>query len=133
MSQLPSRSQNFRAGATSFAAVLMLLVGGFQFIQGLLAAFNSGAILVTTPNYVFRLDASTWGWVHMIVGVGMIAAGAFILMGNTAARVAGIALAALQALIHFVWLPQMPVWSILIIAMDVIVIWSLSTVRLDSL
>ncbi len=66
----------------------------------------------------------------MIVGLGAAVAGGFIFTGNIFARSVGIALAALSAIANFMWLPHYPIWAIVIIALDVLVIWALCTVDL---
>ena len=66
-----------------------------------------------------------------MLGILVGVAGFFILWGNVLARTVGIVLAGLQAVVNFVWLPYYPVWGIIVIALDVLVIWALATVRLD--
>jgi len=74
----------------------------------------------------FSFDLTSWGWVHLIVGVLVAVAGVFVLRGAVWARTVGVAVAAVSALLNFMWLPYYPVWSILIIAVDVLVIWALT-------
>jgi len=121
------------AGASTFAASIMLLVGVFQAIQGIVALVNGNDFLVRTENYVFTFNATTWGWIHLIMGILVAVAGGFILTGNLAARSVGIALAGLSALANFLWLPHYPIWAILLIALNVLVIWGLAKVDLGDL
>ena len=123
-------SSLWAAGLSTFAATLMIVVGLFQFIEGLVAVINGTDFLVRTANYVFTFIASTWGWFHMIVGLGAAVAGGFIFTGNVFARSVGIALAGVSAIANFMWLPHYPIWAIVIIALDVFVIWALCTVNL---
>ena len=118
------------AGASTFGATIMIVVGIFQFAEGLIAVINGTDFLIRTSNYVFTFNASTWGWFHMIVGLGAAVAGGFIFTGNVFARSVGIALAGVSAIANFMWLPHYPIWAILIIALDVFVIWALCTVNL---
>jgi hypothetical protein len=118
------------AGLSTFAATLMIVVGLFQFVEGLVAVINGTDFLVRTANYVFTFNASAWGWFHMIVGLGAAVAGGFIFTGNVFARSVGIALAGVSAIANFMWLPHYPIWAIIIIALDVFVIWALCTVNL---
>jgi hypothetical protein len=97
------------AGTTLFAALLMIMVGVFQALQGLIAIFEN-EFYVATRNYLFQFDATTWG----------------LLSGQTWARIVGITLAALSATANFLFIPYYPVWSLLIIAVDVFVIWALT-------
>jgi hypothetical protein len=118
------------AGLSTFAATLMIVVGLFQFVEGLVAVINGTDFLIRTPNYVFTFNASAWGWFHMIVGLGAAVAGGFIFTGNVFARSVGIALAGVSAIANFMWLPHYPIWAIVIIALDVFVIWALCTADL---
>jgi uncharacterized membrane protein len=122
--------QTGAAVATVFAGSLMLMVGIFQFIQGLVALVED-EFYVRVSDYTFKFDVTTWGWIHLILGAVVALAGLFIFSGNVAARAVGIFLAVLAAIANFLWIPYYPIWSILIIALCVFVIWGLSTVRLD--
>ena len=127
-----SESREIVAGwGTTFAGTMMMIVGFFQFFQGLVAVINGNQFFVTTPNYVFQLNVTTWGWIHLVLGAVIAVAGLFIFTGNIVARSVGMLLAGLQALANFVWLPYSPLWSIIIIAIDVFIIWSLATLRMD--
>jgi hypothetical protein len=112
-------------GFIVFAATMMIMSGVFQVIQGLVALFEN-EFFVTTPNYVFQLDATAWGWFHLIWGVVVGLAGWALLYGRTWARVVGIILAVGSAITNFAFLPYYPLWAALIITLDVIVIWALA-------
>lgn len=123
----------FAAGASTFAATVMLVAGLFQAVEGIVALVNGPEFLVRTASYVFTFNATAWGWFHLVIGLGAAAAGAFIFTGNLLARSVGIAFAVLSALANFLWLPYYPVWAVVVIALDVIVIWALATVDLGEL
>jgi hypothetical protein len=129
MSDYGSRAREeppgWAAGFIVFAAVMMLLSGVFQALQGLIAIFEN-EFYVQTRNYLFKFDATTWGWIHLILGIIVALAGWGLLSGRTWARVVGITLAVLSAIANFLWLPYYPFWSLLIIALDVFVIWALA-------
>jgi hypothetical protein len=131
MSTTRANESTWASGVSVFAASMMLVVGAFQFFEGLVAVANDN-FYVKTPNYVLQLDTTQWGWIHMILGVLVVLAGIFIFTGNIVARSVGILLAGLSALGNFFWLPYYPLWSIIIIAIDVFVIWALCTVRLNN-
>jgi hypothetical protein len=111
-------------GFTAFAAVVMMMTGGFQAFQGLVALLNDD-FYVVGQKWTFSFDVTSWGWVHLIVGVLVAVAGVFVLRGAVWARGVGVGVAAVSALLNFMWLPYYPIWSLLIIALDVIVIWAL--------
>jgi hypothetical protein len=103
----------------------MLMIGVFHAILGLAAIFDD-EFFVVTQNYVFDLDTTAWGWIHLIAGVLVATAGVYVFSGAFVARLVGITLAALSAVANFFFVPYYPFWSILMIALAVWVIWSLS-------
>jgi hypothetical protein len=113
-------------GFAVFAGVLMIMAGAFQFIQGL-AAVIEDEFFVIGREYAYDLDVSTWGWVHMVIGAIVALAGFYIFTGNLLARIIGIALALVAAITNFFYIPYYPVWSILIIAICIGVIWGLAS------
>ena len=115
------------AGLTVFAAVMMMMIGAFQVIQGIIALAND-TFYVVGAEYVFQFDVTTWGWIHLLLGALVAVAGYFVLQAKVWARTVGVIVAVISALFNFAWLPYYPVWSILIIALNVFVIWAL-TVR----
>ncbi|MGE5764828.1 MAG: hypothetical protein ACM3ZF_13425 [Mycobacterium leprae] len=120
-----SRFGGLAAGLSSFAGVLLLVVGVFQALEGL-SAIVRDRLLVVTPDYIYRFDISAWGWIHLVIGLALVAVGIAILAGKTWGRVVGIAIATVSAITQFLWLPYFPVWAILVIALDVGVIWALT-------
>jgi hypothetical protein len=122
----PATGSAWAVGASTFAACLMLMVGVFQAVEGLVAIVNGTDFLIKGPTYVFTFNASTWGWIHLILGVIIAVAGAAILTGNIVARSVGIVLAVLSAIANFLWLPYYPIWAIVIIALNVFIIWGLA-------
>jgi hypothetical protein len=118
-------------GFSAFAGAIMILIGIFQFFEGLAAVVNDDFFVVTS-KYAFDLDTTGWGWIHMIIGVIIFLAGLGIFTGATWARVVGITLAIISAISNFFFIPYYPVWSVLIIALCIIVIWALASLRPDS-
>ena len=126
MSQTSERPRSAVAsGLIVFAAVAMIMIGVFQVVQALVALFNDD-FYVVGQKWVFEFDLTTWGWIHLIVGIGIAVAGFYVLNGAVWARVVGIGVALISAIVNFMWLPYYPIWSLLIIALDVLVIWALS-------
>jgi hypothetical protein len=119
----PSR---WGVGGAVFASTLMIMIGVFQAFDGLVAIFEN-EFYVATRNYLFEFDATTWGWIHLILGVVVLAAGFAVLSGALWARTVGIILAVLSAITNFLFIPYYPFWTLLIIALDVFVIWALAT------
>lgn len=113
------------AGVTAFAGVLMLLTGVLHVLQGAVALLNDD-FFVQGEEYVFAFDLTTWGLVHLALGVVVAIAGIALFQAATWARVVAVALASLSILVGFAWLPYYPVWSLLLIAFDVVVIWAVT-------
>jgi hypothetical protein len=111
-------------GFTIFAAVMMIMVGVWQALAGLIAIFEN-EFYVPTRNYLFEFDVTAWGWIHLLIGALVAFAGWGLLSGQTWARVVGVTLAVLSATSNFFFIPYYPFWSILIIAVDIFVIWAL--------
>jgi hypothetical protein len=108
------------------AAVIMVTVGIIQFFQGI-AAVAEDEVFVSGINYVYKFDLTTWGWIHIILGVIVAIVGLALFTGAGWARVSAIIVAAVSILANFLWLPYYPGWSLLIIALDVVIIWAVST------
>lgn len=115
-------------GVSVFAGIMLIVGGGFEALQAIAAIVND-KYLVVLPNYVYSFDLTVWGWIHLLIGLALVAIGISLLMGQGWARVAGIVVAALAALINFTWLPYSPLWAIVLIAVDVLFIWALVSSR----
>lgn len=113
-------------GWVLFAGCMMILLGAFQVIEGLVALFNRSYYVVTSANLLVSVDYSGWGWVHLVVGVLVGIAGFGVLAGQTWARIVGIIFAGISAIVNLGFLAAYPVWSVLIIALDIVVIYALS-------
>lgn len=112
-------------GFIVFAGIAMVVIGAFHAIQGLVALFND-TFYVVGQKWIFEFDLTGWGWIHLLAGIGIAVAGLFLFAGAAWARYVGIAVAALSAILNFMWLPYYPAWSLLIIALDFVVIWALA-------
>ena len=121
----PEEISGWAAGGITFAACVLLIVGTFQSIAGLVAIIDD-EFYVVTRNYTFDLDVSAWGWIHLIIGILLIATGWGLFSRSTWAGVTAIVLAMLSAIANFFFIPYYPFWSILMIALAVWVIWSLT-------
>jgi hypothetical protein len=112
-------------GFTIFAGSMMILAGAFQAIQGVSALFND-EVFVSVQDYVFKFDITAWGWIHLGIGLLVLLAGFGVVAGMLVARIVGITLAGLSAIVNFLAIPYYPFWALTIIAIDVFVIWALA-------
>jgi len=94
-------------------------------VEGLVALLNPGFYLVTREGLVVNVDYNAWGWTHLILGVIAVATGFGLLAGRMIARIVGIAIAVLSALLNLAFIAAYPVWSTIVIAIDVIVIYAI--------
>jgi hypothetical protein len=127
MSDYEPRQQvsGWAIGGITFAATMLVLIGIFQAIAGLVAIFDDD-FYVVTQNYTFDLDTSAWGWIHLLLGIILVLVGYFLFAGAAWAGVTAIVLAVLSAVANFFFIPYYPFWAILVIALDVWVIWALT-------
>jgi hypothetical protein len=108
-----------------FASFMMILVGCFQAIQGLVALFDDGFYLVGESGLVVDVDYNVWGTIHLLLGVVLVLAGVGVLAGNLAARTVGVIVAGISALTNMAFIGAYPIWSLIIITVDVLVIYAL--------
>ena len=125
MQARPADYSSAAVGWAGFAGVMLIIYGVFDVIQGIVALVND-KFFVITEDYVFKFDVTTWGWIHLIGGIILIVAGAGIFSGNVLARTVGVVMAGLGVIWNFAWLPYYPIWSIIIIAICIAVIWALT-------
>ncbi|MDS1112263.1 hypothetical protein RD149_00615 [Gordonia westfalica] len=121
-----SAKQGIAAGTSIGAAIILIVVGVVQLAQGI-AAVAEDEVFIRGVEYVYKFDFTTWGWIHIVLGAIAIIVGAGLVSGAGWARFTAIVIAGLSIIANFLWLPYYPWWSILIIALDVVVIWAVST------
>jgi hypothetical protein len=108
-----------------FAAVLMIIAGTLNAIQGLVAIVNDEWVVWGNRANVY-LDLTEWGWIHLIGGILVVLAGFGLLSGNVLARAVAVLLASLAIIANFLYIPAYPVWALTIIAINVFVIYALT-------
>jgi hypothetical protein len=112
-------------GWIAFAGVMMVLAGILNAVYGLVAIVNDEWVAWTNSTAVY-LDISQWGWVHLILGLIVLAAGIGVFSGNVLARLVGIVVAALSLIGNFFFIPAYPLWALTVIVIDALVIWALT-------
>lgn len=113
-------------GWIGFAGFMMALLGTFHVIQGLVALFQDDYFLVGQSQLVVSVDYTAWGWVHIIGGVIVVAAGVGLFSGLLWARIVTVALSLLSAVVNVVFLAAFPIWSVTMIAIAILVIWAVT-------
>lgn len=109
-----------------FAGTMMIMLGVYHAIAGVVALVNDEYFLVTPGGLLITADFTTWGWVHLILGVVVAAAGVALLSGALWARVVAVIIALVSSVINLAFLPAYPLWSAIMIALDVLVIYAVT-------
>ncbi len=112
-------------GWTMFAAVMMVMIGIWHAMAGLVAIIED-EFYVVGAQYVFQFDTTSWGWIHIILGIVILFAGFGLLSGAVWARTVGVILAVISGIAAFAWLPYYPIWGVLLAAGAIAVIWALT-------
>lgn len=122
----PRGASPWASGGAMFAGVLMLVYGVLGILEGI-AGIAKDDVYARIGDYVYKFNLTTWGWIHLILGILVAAAGYGILKGAAWGKAAGVALASLAVVAQFLWLPYQPLWALISIAIGVFVIWALCT------
>jgi len=112
-------------GVTTTAAIILILGGICHAMQGVVG-LATNEFFVVTQNWLFKFDTTTWGWIHIVVGLVAFLAGVGLFFGAVWARTLGVIIAAISILANFLWMPWYPLWAVLIIIFDFFVIWALT-------
>ncbi|WP_231627065.1 DUF7144 family membrane protein [Streptomyces apocyni] len=114
------------SGGTLFAGVLMMVNGVLGVLHGI-AAIAKDDVYARLGDYVYKFNLTSWGWIHLVLGVLVALVGWGILKGADWARGVGVGIASLLVIINFIWLPYQPIWALISVAIGVFVIWALCT------
>jgi len=120
-----TRAKSQIRGWVVFAAVMMLIIGGLDALYGLAAILNNEIVIVGGSGVIVA-DITTWGWVTLILGVLLLLTGIGLLAENQMARWAAVGLIAAGAVIQLAWFPAAPLWTILTVALSVVVVYELT-------
>ena len=113
----------FAVGFISFAGIVLILAGIFHVIDGIVGLVNND-FYVKTDNWVFKFNVTSWGWIHILLGIIAILAGVGLFSGAIWARTVAVIVAAVSIIANFVWLPYYPWWARLVFVLDFFVIWA---------
>jgi hypothetical protein len=114
------------AGTVVFAGVMLLMLAAFHAMMGFVAIFDPGYYLVTRNGLIVSVDYTTWGWIHLTFGVVGVLCGLGIIAGQTWARIVGIVIAVLSAIVNVAFIAAYPLWSTIVIAVDVLIVYALA-------
>ena len=111
------------ASLVVLAGMLLAVAGVFTLIQAIYAL--TGHLFAAADGEPLVLGLTAWGWVHLVIGALQLLVGLAVLQGAKWARVTAAVVVGLSAVSQMMFLPTYPVWSVLLIALDVLVIWAL--------
>jgi hypothetical protein len=114
------------AGTSIGAGALLFTTAVLTVLQGIQALVDHRPLIIGS-NYVYKFNATGWGWIHIATGIalGIVAIG--LIAGAVWARITAIVMACISIVVMFMWLPYYPMWSVIVIALDVIIIWAVAT------
>ncbi|WP_392959598.1 hypothetical protein [Streptomyces sp. LN245] len=118
-------------GLMIFASVMLFVSGVLDILRGVMAIAEDD-VFVTSQNYVFKFDLTSWGWIHLTLGAVAVVVSLGLFTAATWARVIGVGIAALLIIANFLDIPYYPVWSLTLIALYGFVIWALCVARPDT-
>lgn len=124
---LSASGRGDQAGPVAFAGVILVMVGLFHAIQGLVALLSDNFYAVA-GDYVFRFDLTTWGWIHLLIAVAAMVVGGAVITHRTWGLVAGLVIAVVVAVANFLFIPRSPSWPLAAIGFSVATIWALAEV-----
>ncbi len=107
-----------------FAGIMLVLAGTFNIISGLVALFNDTYFVVGTEGLLL-FDLTGWGWLHLLIGIVAVLAGIALFTSALWARIVAVIIAMVNAIQQLLFMPAYPVWSIIMITLDVLIIWAI--------
>lgn len=122
---MTNQPSGWAVGWTMFAGIMMIVMGAWWIITGIVAIAKD-EFFVITQEWVFEFDVTAWGWIHLILGIVILAAGFGLFTAQVWARTVGVILGVVSALVAFAWMPYYPIWGIIFVAISVAVIWALT-------
>lgn len=118
--------QMLSSGGAFAAAALLLTSGLLTFLVGVFA-LSANDLVVSGPGYQYTFQVSGWGWVNTLTGTVLALTAVGLFLGVTWARAVAIVVTCLAIVVTFLWMPDYPVGSVVLIALDIIVVWGVAT------
>lgn len=135
MATAPNNEITGWVGWIYFAALMLVFNGIFQMIAGLTALLNDKFYVVKDSTLV-AFDITTWGWLHLAIGLFVVCTGIALFSGSTWARVVAIVATSLVFIAQFAFIGVYPIWSIVSMVLCGLVFYALlvhgSEAKLDA-
>jgi hypothetical protein len=113
-------------GMVLFAGVVLLMLGGFEMIEGFVALLRDDFYLTTADGLAIPVSFTAWGWAQLIIGTITVATGVGVLFGQMWARVLAIVMGVFGALANMMFLPANPFWGTIVIALNVLCVYAIA-------
>ncbi|MEU0986084.1 MULTISPECIES: hypothetical protein [unclassified Streptomyces] len=123
-------NSGWAVGGVVFAGILMICNGVLAILQGI-SAIAKDDVYTRVGDYVYKINLTGWGWIHLVLGVCLLITGWGVLSNQSWARYTGIFFASISLIAQFLFLPYLPIWAVIMIAIDVFIIWALATYHPD--
>jgi hypothetical protein len=111
-------------GLALFAGWALELSGTLSVLLGVVGVTRD--TLFSSPDYTYEFSLTAWGWIHIVIGIGLVAAGLGVLLGKAWGTGAGAVLAAVSLITQFMFIPFYPLWSISVMTLDLLALWALA-------
>lgn len=121
-------NSGWAVGGVVFAGILMVCNGVLAILQGI-SAIAKDDVYTRVGDYVYKINLTGWGWIHLVLGVCLLITGWGVLTNQSWARYTGIFFASVSLIAQFLFLPYLPIWAVIMIAIDVFIIWALAVYR----
>ncbi|MGV9991906.1 DUF7144 family membrane protein [Streptomyces sp. NPDC003374] len=118
------------SGAALFAGAVMMVSGPLSILMG--AAGIAHDTLFVASRYVYRFDLTSWGWIHLVIGIGLVVAGMGVLMNQSWGRGAGAVVASISLITQFMFVPYYPGWAIPVMALDLLILFALTRADMET-
>jgi hypothetical protein len=118
-----SRTTRPGTGWAGFAGVMILVLGSFNLIWGLVALVNDDYFVA---DELLMWDLTAWGWIHVIIGAVQVLTAILIFSGNSWGAVLGLMFVFFNAIGALLSIGAFPIWSIVILVLDGLVIYALT-------
>ena len=108
-----------------FAGVFMIVAGVLGAIEGLAGILRDESYFLVPSEGLLVFDLTTWGWIHLILGIALAIVGYLLIQVSTVGAVVSIIVVTLHLVAQFVWIAASPWWSLALIAIDVLILYAI--------
>ncbi|MEU0600061.1 hypothetical protein ABZ484_17735 [Streptomyces sp. NPDC006393] len=128
---LRGRGSNTLKGASLAAGAMMTLSGSFSILMGV-SGIAQDSLFATSSHYTYWFDLTTWGVIHLVVGVLLVITGLAVLADKSWGRGAGAAVVAASLITQFMFVPHYPAWAIPMMALDLLILFALTRFHIET-